>query len=104
MRPRNRAFASSKNEHAEFVEQVKVALSLIKDEQGVPITQSKLIESIQVVNAKERSELLNVIIKINLTKDFRKVKAMVQDHLQKALPWANMVNVTIAPQKVETEQ
>ena len=57
-----------------------------------------------MVNAKERSELLNVIIKVNLTKDFRKIKALVQDHLEKALPWANVINVSIAPQKVETEQ
>ena len=65
------------SQHAEFEEQVKVALTLIKDEQGVPITDSQLIESIQVVNAKERSELLNVVIKINLTKDFRKIKALI---------------------------
>lgn len=45
-----------------------------------------------------------MIIKVNLTKDFRKIKAMVQDHLEKALPWANLINVSIAPQKVETEQ
>ena len=57
----------------------------------------------EVVKAKERSELLNVIVKVNLTKEFRKIKTMVQDHLEKALPWANSVNVTIAPQKVETE-
>ena len=80
-----------------------MALSIIKDEQGVPITESKLIDSVEVVKAKERSELLNVIVKVNLTKDFRKIKTMVQDHLEKALPWANSVNVTIAPQKVETE-
>ena len=55
------------------------------------------------MNAKERSELLNVIIKVHLTKDFRKIKSLVQNHLEKALPWANLVNVTIAPQKVQTE-
>ena len=65
------------SEHKEFEEQVKVALTLIKDEQGVPITESKLIHSISVVNHKERSELLNVIIKINLTKDFRKIKTLI---------------------------
>ena len=59
------------------MEQVKVALTLIRDEQGKPITESQLIESIQVVKAKERSELLNVVIKVHLTKDFRKIKAMV---------------------------
>ena len=67
------------------------------------INDAKIIESIQVVRAKERSELLNVVIKVHLNKDFRKIKALMQDHLQKALPWANLVNVTIAPQKVETE-
>ena len=82
---------------------MRVALSLIKDEQGVPITDSKLIDSIQVVKAKERSELLNVVIKVQLTKDFRKIKALVQGHLEKALPWANVINVTIAPQQVDTE-
>ena len=56
---------------------MKVALTLIRDEQGKPITESQLIESIQVVKAKERSELLNVVIKVHLTKDFRKIKAMV---------------------------
>ena len=56
---------------------MKVALTLIKDEQGVPITESKLIHSISVVNHKERSELLNVNIKINLTKDFRKIKTLI---------------------------
>lgn len=50
---------------------------MIKDESGTPITQSKLIHSIKVVNAKERSELLNVIIKVHLTKDFRKIKTLV---------------------------
>ena len=74
-----RGFASNgqASEHAEFHEQVKVALSLIKDEHGVPITDSKLIDSIQVVRAKERSELLNVIIKLHLTKEFRKIKVVV---------------------------
>ena len=69
--------SSPSRENADFVEQVKTALAIIKDEGGVPITQSKLIESIQVVNAKERSELLNVVIKVNLTKDFRKIKSLV---------------------------
>lgn len=46
------------------MEQTRVALSLIKDEQGVPITESKMIDSVQVVKAKEKSELLNVIIKV----------------------------------------
>ena len=73
-----RAFASAtKAEHKEFEEQVRVALSLIKDEQGKSINESGIIESIRVVNAKERSELLNVIIKVQLTKDFRKIKALV---------------------------
>ena len=54
-----------------------MALSLIKDEQGKSINESGIIESIRVVNAKERSELLNVIIKVQLTKDFRKIKALV---------------------------
>ena len=46
VQPMQRSFASARQEHAEFVEQVKVALSLIKDESGKPITQSELIESI----------------------------------------------------------
>ena len=50
---------------------------MIRDEQGVIITDSKLIESVQVVKAKERSELLNVIVKVNLTKDFRKIKTLI---------------------------
>ena len=60
------------------MEQVEVALQSVQDEKGVSILDSKLINSIQVVNAKERSELLNVIIKVELTKDFRKIKARIQ--------------------------
>ena len=55
------------------------------------------------MKAKERSELLNVIVKINLTKEFRRVKALITDNLTRSLPWANKINVTIAPQQVQTQ-
>ena len=70
----------------------------MKDEQGQSLAESKLLHSIEVVKAKEKSDLLNVIIKINLTKEFRRVKVMITEHLTKALPWANKVTVSIAPQ------
>ena len=40
---------------------------------------------------------MNVIVKLNLTKEFRRVKVLVTENLTKSLPWANKVNVTIAP-------
>ena len=72
---------SSNPEFKEFEEQVKVALALVKDEQGTSLMDSKQVFSIEVVKAKERSNLLNVIVKLNLTKDFRKAKALITDHL-----------------------
>lgn len=75
-----RYFASTP-ELKEFEEQVKVALAIIKDEQGTSLMDSKQVYSIEVVKAKERSNLLNVIVKLNLTKDFRKAKALITDHL-----------------------
>ena len=72
---------SSNPELKEFEEQVKVALALVKDEQGTSLMDSKQVFSIEVVKAKERSNLLNVIVKLNLTKDFRKAKALITDHL-----------------------
>ena len=58
---------------------------------------SKLVHSIEVVKAKERSTLLNVVIKLNLTKQFRRTKALIVENLTKALPWANKITVSIAP-------
>ena len=75
-----RHFASTP-ELKEFEKQVKVALAIIKDEQGTSLMDSKQVYSIEVVKAKERSNLLNVIVKLNLTKDFRKAKALITDHL-----------------------
>ena len=72
---------SSNPELKEFEEQVKVALALVKDEQGTSLMDSKQVFSIEVVKAKERSNLLNVIVKLNLTKEFRKAKALITDHL-----------------------
>ena len=72
---------SNAAELKEFEEQVKVALAIIKDEQGTSLMDSKQVHSIEVVKAKERSSLLNVIIKLNLSKDFRKAKALITDHL-----------------------
>ena len=60
--------------------------------------ESKQVHSVEVVKAKERSNLLNVIVRLNLTKEFRKAKILITDHLIKALPWANKVTVSIAPQ------
>ena len=74
-------YFASKPELKEFEEQVKVALAIIKDEQGTSLMDSKQVYSIEVVKAKERSNLLNVIVKLNLTKDFRKAKALITDHL-----------------------
>ena len=96
-KPSQRAFSSG-SEIKEFEEQVKVALSLIQDEQGKSLLESGLLHSVQVVKAKERSELLNVIVKLNLTKEFRRVKGLITENLTKALPWANKINVSIAPQ------
>ena len=58
-----------------------MALAIVKDEQGTSLMDSKQVFSIEVVKAKERSNLLNVIVKLNLTKDFRKAKALITDHL-----------------------
>ena len=74
-----------------------MALALIKDEQGTSLMASKLYHSIEVVKAKEKSNLLNVIVRLNLTKEFRRVKSAITDHLTKALPWANKIVVSIAP-------
>ena len=74
-------YLSSNPELKEFEEQVKVALAIVKDEQGTSLMDSKQVFSIEVVKAKERSNLLNVIVKLNLTKDFRKAKALITDHL-----------------------
>jgi hypothetical protein len=48
----------------------------VKDEKGTPITKSKLIHSITF----KKDE---VTVKINLTKDFRKLKVMLTSHLEK---------------------
>ena len=72
---------STAPELKEFEEQVKVALSLVKDEQGTSLMDTKQVYSIEVVKAKEKSNLLNVIVKLNLTKDFRKAKVLITDHL-----------------------
>ena len=66
------------------------ALNAVKDEKGVPITKSKLIHSITF----KKDE---VTVKINLTKDFRKLKVMLTSHLEKQLEWATKVTVSIAP-------
>lgn len=79
---------------------MKTALTLLKDDQGRTILESGIIAKIDVVKAKERSELLNVIVHVNLTKDFRKFKTLMTNHLEKSLPWANKVSVQIAPQQV----
>jgi Mrp family chromosome partitioning ATPase len=44
-----------------------------------------------------------IVIKLHLTKEFRKTKALITQHLQSTLPWAARVNVSIAPQEVQTE-
>ena len=47
---------------------------MLKDGSGVPITQSKLISTVKI-------EGTDVVIKLHLTKDFRKAKTLITDHL-----------------------
>jgi len=44
----------------------------------------------------------NVSIKINLTKDFRKIKDMLTKHLTNDLAWAEKVSVSIAPKETSS--
>ena len=68
---------------------------MLKDDTGKPITESKLVNSVEI-------EESSVTVKLNLTKDFRKAKALITQHLENALPWATKITVAIAPQEVKT--
>jgi len=43
-------------------------------------------------------------VKLVLTKDFRKAKALITAHLEKTVPWASKVTVAMAPQPVQTQE
>ena len=60
--------------HNEWHSQVNVALEMLRDGSGVPITQSKLISKVLI-------EGTDVVIKLHLTKDFRKAKTLITEHL-----------------------
>jgi len=55
-----------------------------------------MVESVKVTDNQD------VTVLIQLTKNYRKTKALIQTHLQAELPWVTKVNVGMAPQKVET--
>jgi Mrp family chromosome partitioning ATPase len=57
-------------------EQTKEALGLLKDESGVSIMDSKIIESILVSPERE------ITVKLHLNKNYRKAKALITTHLQ----------------------
>jgi len=48
----------------------------LKDDQGVSILDSKMIESIEVSQDKE------ITIKLHLNKNYRKAKTLITSHLQ----------------------
>ena len=91
--PRVRFF-SAQNET--LAKQARDALQSLKDDKGVSILDSKMVESVSVCDNNE------VTVKIQLTKNYRKAKALIQTQLQGSLPWVTKVNVGMAAQKVET--
>lgn len=78
----------------EYTEGIRHALTSLKDEKGESILDSKMIESFEASDAGE------VKIKLQLSKNYRKAKSVVQTHLQQCLPWVTKINISMAAQQV----
>ena len=72
-------------------QEVLTALAHVKDEQGRTLQQLNMLHSLEV---KEGGV---VLVKLNLTGDYRKIKQIVTERLKGELPWASKVEVSMAP-------
>jgi Mrp family chromosome partitioning ATPase len=57
-------------------DEARDVLGQLKDDQGVSILDSKMIESIEVSPDKE------ITVKLHLNKNYRKAKTLITSHLQ----------------------
>ena len=73
----------------------RTALAQLKDDQGVSIMNSNLVESVTV---DDRA----ITVKLHLNKNYRKAKSLITAHLEKEAPWASKVTVSMAQQPVQT--
>jgi metal-sulfur cluster biosynthetic enzyme len=66
------------------------ALSQIKDEKGKSMQELGMLHSLDIKDGA-------ILIKLNLTSDYRKAKTLVQDKLKQTVPWASKIEVQMAP-------
>lgn len=67
----NRSFSSKS-----LQDEARDVLDQLKDDQGVSILDSKMIESIEVSPDRE------ITVKLHLNKNYRKAKTLITSHLQ----------------------
>ena len=80
------------------LEEVKNALNELKDQDGNSIGDKGIIHSLGI-DAPNGV----VSIKLNLTQDYRKARALIKDRLE-AIEWVNKVKVEMAPREKNAEQ
>lgn len=66
------------------------ALGSVKNEKGQTLQQLNMLHSLDVKDG-------TVLVKLNLTSDYRKIKQIVTDNLKSQLPWATKIEVSMAP-------
>jgi len=75
------------------VEEIAKSLKEITDENGKSIDDLGVIHSVGFDNLSG-----TVSIKLNLTKDYRKAKELIQAKLQK-IDWISKININMAPKE-----
>jgi hypothetical protein len=93
---RNRYFSTSDSSgqtNEEAISEVTKVLKDMKTEEGKSMDQINIIHSVGV-----DAKLGMISIKLNLRKDYRKAKALIQDKLNQ-IEWVRHVKVEMAPKE-----
>lgn len=85
-----RCFSSSN------IDELKTALHALKDKDGKSILDSKAVHSYEI------TEDGKVSIRLVLNKDYRKMKSLVQKHLETMMPQVKSIDIKMAPQDIKT--
>lgn len=85
---------TANNQNAAAFNEVAQVLRQLKSEDGKSIDEMNIIHSLGV-DAPSGT----ISIKLNLTKEYRKAKALITKKLQSSIPWAQKVVVEMAPKE-----
>ena len=88
------SFEEQSVSNQEAIAEIRNVINSLKTEDGKSIVETNVIHSVGV---DPKTGVIS--IKLNLTKDYRKAKALLTQTLKEQIPWASKVKVEMAPRE-----